>query len=74
MNERQRMWRMAGRYSATGIEMAVSVAFCSIGGHWLDGYFGTEPWLTTAGILLGVALAVKTVQRVILSYQRDTRR
>ncbi len=68
------MWRLAGRYSATGIEMAVSVAFCSIGGHWLDGYFDTDPWLTTIGILLGLVLAVKTVHRVVQSYQRDISR
>ncbi|MEL6546698.1 MAG: AtpZ/AtpI family protein [Myxococcota bacterium] len=65
------MWRLAGRYSATGIEMAVSVAFCSIGGNWLDGYFDASPWFTTIGILLGLALAVKTVLRVVREYQRS---
>lgn len=51
--------------------MAVSVAFCSIGGNWLDGYFDASPWFTTIGILLGLALAVKTVLRVVREYQRS---
>ncbi|MEM6730874.1 MAG: AtpZ/AtpI family protein [Myxococcota bacterium] len=74
MNERQRMWRLAGRYSATGIEMAVSVAAGSIGGSWLDSRFDIAPWGVTLGILLGLALAVKTVMRVVTSYQRELAR
>lgn len=74
VNERRRMWRLAGKYSATGIEMAMSVAVGAIGGRWLDTQFETEPWLLTAGILIGFWLATRTVIRVVKQYQRDLER
>lgn len=71
MNERQEMWRTAGRYSTTGLEMALSVAVGSIGGHALDDYLGTDPWLLWIGIVIGFMGAIRSVLRVIRQYKRD---
>lgn len=33
------------------------IAFIVVGfllGHWLDGVFGTAPWLTVIGVLVGI--------------------
>ena len=73
-DERRRMWKLAGRYSSVGIEMAASLALGAIGGGWLDRRFGTGPWLQTVGIGLGVVMAIQSVVRVVRRYQADHRR
>ncbi|MDI9467679.1 MAG: AtpZ/AtpI family protein [Syntrophomonadaceae bacterium] len=41
--------------------IAASVALGYFGGRWLDTRFDTEPWLTVAGFLLGVATGIKVM-------------
>jgi ATP synthase protein I len=65
LGERERMWRLAGRYASVGIEIAVSVAIGTFGGMWLDTKLGTEPVLFWIGIGIGVGAAVRTVVRVV---------
>ncbi|HNX28133.1 MAG TPA: AtpZ/AtpI family protein [Syntrophomonadaceae bacterium] len=43
----------------TTIVAAVAVGYFA--GRWLDGKFDTEPWLTVAGFLLGLATSFKTI-------------
>ena len=66
----RRMWRLAGRYSAVGIEMAAAVAIGTLGGQWLDGKFGTEPYLFWFGFVVGVGAAVRAIMRVIRDFKR----
>jgi ATP synthase protein I len=63
------MWKLAGRYSAVGIEIAVAVLLGVLGGRWLDGKLGTTPWLFWIGMIVGVGAAVRAVLRVV----RDTK-
>ena len=63
--EQEHMWRLAGRYSALGIEMAVAVSLGALLGWWLDKRLGTEPWLLFVGIIVGVGAATRTVVRVV---------
>jgi ATP synthase protein I len=44
-----------------GTTIAASVALGYFGGRWLDTRFDTEPWLTVAGFLLGVATGIKVM-------------
>ncbi|MFY9324528.1 MAG: AtpZ/AtpI family protein [Syntrophomonadaceae bacterium] len=44
---------------ATTIAAAVALGY--FGGRWLDTRFDTEPWLTVAGFLLGVATGIKVM-------------
>ena len=46
-----------------GIEIGASVIVCLLVGHWADGKFGTTPWLTLAGVVLGTLVAMKAVLR-----------
>lgn len=69
--ETERMWQLAGRYSAVGIEMAAAVGFGTLGGAWLDNRFGTTPWLFWIGFIVGVGAAVRTIQRVIRSFRKS---
>jgi F0F1-type ATP synthase assembly protein I len=41
-------WRMFG----LGVEFADVVAILALGGWWLDGKFGTEPWLLLVGLFV----------------------
>ncbi len=43
----------------TTIVAAVAVGYFA--GKWLDGKFDTDPWLTVAGFLLGLATAFKSI-------------
>ncbi len=45
--------RAAAIVSGIGFTMAVSVAIGAFGGAWLDKRWGTEPWVTVVGFLLG---------------------
>jgi F0F1-type ATP synthase assembly protein I len=42
-------------YLTLGIQLAVAVVAFFFVGRWLDGLFGTSPWLMIAGLLLGTA-------------------
>ena len=35
------------------------------GGYWLDGWWGTRPWLAFVGFFLGLAAGVLNVYRVL---------
>ncbi len=41
------------RYGALGLQFAASVGLAAWGGHWLDGRWGTHPWLLISGAFLG---------------------
>jgi len=41
--------------------VAAAVALGYFGGRWLDTRFDTDPWLTVAGFLLGVATGIKVM-------------
>ncbi|WP_061213087.1 AtpZ/AtpI family protein [Syntrophomonas wolfei] len=41
--------------------VAAAVALGYFAGKWLDGKFDTEPWLTVAGFMLGVATGIKAM-------------
>lgn len=69
--EQQRMWRLAARYSAVGIEIAVAVAVSSLAGAWLDRRFDTEPWLFLFGMIVGLGAATRAVVRVVRTTRFD---
>lgn len=49
-----RRWnRDVGPFLTLGIQLALSVVAFFFLGRWLDGLWGTGPWLMLAGLLLG---------------------
>jgi ATP synthase protein I len=44
-----------GPFLTLGIQLAISVVVFFFIGYWLDGKFGTSPWGTIGGALVGVA-------------------
>jgi ATP synthase protein I len=52
-----------GGVGTLGLEVVLSILFGLFGGQWLDGRFGTTPWLTLIGSGFGLAAAVRAVLR-----------
>ena len=59
------MWKLAGRYSALGIEMWSAVAIGTLGGWWLDKHLGTKPYLFWFGLVVGIGAATRTVVHLV---------
>lgn len=51
----RRSWGVQmGPYLTLGLQLALTVVVCFFLGRWLDGVFGTDPWLMIGGLALGV--------------------
>ena len=48
-----RAFLLAGPLFGSGIQLAAAVVFFFFVGRWLDGKFGTDPWLMLLGALIG---------------------
>ncbi len=59
-----RVLRQAGPYLNAAWTMTAALLVGAFGGHWLDGRFGTGPWLTLGGILLGLLVGFYEIARV----------
>lgn len=55
--------KQLGGVGTLGLEVALSIMFGLFGGQWLDGRFGTSPWITVAGFGFGVAAAIRAIIR-----------
>jgi len=56
-------WKASGSYGTVGLEIVFSILFGFLAGRWLDGRFGTEPYLTVIGVGFGLATAARFVYR-----------
>jgi ATP synthase protein I len=46
-----------------GIEFSVSTVIGLLGGKWIDGKLGTQPWLMLVGLVLGVTAGLRSLLR-----------
>ena len=63
-DQREQLKQVLG-LSTIGLELRLSIAVGYFGGRWLDGKFGTEPWLQWFGLALGLAAGVRSLYRVV---------
>jgi len=54
--------------------MAATTILGALAGHYADQRWGTTPWLTLAGTLLGMGGGFFEVLRVMRRMERDTRK
>ncbi len=59
-----------GRWASAGLEFGLAVTLFFLGGRWLDGNLGTDPWLALTGALLGVAAGMYVLIRTALRGER----
>ena len=54
--EKIRRWLApgGGDMTSAGLQFAGALLLFTLGGNWLDGKFGTKPWLLLTGIALGL--------------------
>ncbi|GAB4368992.1 MAG: AtpZ/AtpI family protein [Deltaproteobacteria bacterium] len=69
--DRRVFFRELGRYSALGLEMALSVLIGGAIGYYLDRWLGTGPWLMVLWIGIGFAAGVRSLYRAALRSERD---
>jgi ATP synthase protein I len=67
----QQHWKGLGSYGTIGLEFALSVLVGLLGGQWLDGKLGTEPWLMLAGLVLGSAAGFRSLWRIAAKLNRE---
>ncbi len=46
--------RAVGKYIDLGFTFVAAIVGGALGGYWLDGRWGTGPWLLLVGSLLGI--------------------
>ena len=67
-------WIQASRFSYVGLFFGVAVFLGFLFGRWLDGKFGTAPWLMLVGVLFGIASGFKELYRLTASYRTDQKK
>ena len=61
----------AARLASVGIELSVSTVLGLLGGRYLDRKFGTDPWLSVVGLLIGVTAGFRSLIRAARSAQAE---
>jgi len=72
--DRKAFFRELGKYSALGLEMAISVIIGLAVGYYLDRWLGTSPWLTVVWIGIGFAAGVRSLYRAAIRSEKDLER
>ena len=53
------------RLASVGIEFSISTVIGLLGGKWVDGKLGTQPWLMLLGLVLGVTAGMRSLLRTV---------
>ena len=69
--DRKAFFRELGKYSALGLEMALSVVIGLGIGYYLDKWLGTAPWLMVLWIGFGFAAGVRSLYRAAVRSGKD---
>ena len=65
--ERKPWGRVYGPYLTLGLQLAITVIVFFFIGRWLDGAFGTAPWLMLAGLAVGVTGGMISFFRTVIA-------
>ena len=66
--------KAAGSYGTIGLEVVLCMLAGLFLGQWLDGRFGTSPWLAVIGFFFGLAAAGNAIWRGWRDMQAETAR
>ena len=59
------MWRLAGKYSSFGIELAFCIVVPTVVGNWVDERYATAPYGFYLGIVVGMGAIFESIRRII---------
>ena len=59
-----------GIYGALGVQLSVAVVVFLWLGNWADRHWGTTPWLTLLGLILGCGGGMYNFLRIVNWYQK----
>lgn len=59
------------RYSASALELGISVVIGLGIGYWLDTVFGTAPWLALFWMTCGVIAGIRSLYRLAKKLERE---
>jgi ATP synthase protein I len=60
-----------GRGWAIGAEFVVTILVSTFIGYFVDGYFGTKPWVMIAFLLLGFAAGTRRAMKTSKQFDAD---
>lgn len=66
-------WRSLGMLATVGLTFVVATAGATIAGYYVDRWAGTSPWLTLAGLVIGVAAGFRDLIRSIKKAETQER-
>jgi len=61
----------AGEVMGVGLQFAASILLFLFAGRWLDGRFGTEPWLLLLGVFVGAGAGFYALYRQLVIRPRE---
>jgi F0F1-type ATP synthase assembly protein I len=61
------------RHSGVGLELAGATAGLALIGYWVDGRFGTRPWGTIVGVVVGLVGGLYNLVRESLEAVREAK-
>jgi F0F1-type ATP synthase assembly protein I len=61
------------RHSGVGLELAGATAGLALVGYWIDGRFGTRPWGTLIGVVIGIVGGLYNLVRESLEAAREAK-
>lgn len=67
----RKMLQSASKYSYLGFFFGIAIVIGYFGGRWLDGRFHTSPWLSFAGLFVGIAAGFRELYRVAKQGMKD---
>jgi F0F1-type ATP synthase assembly protein I len=70
--EEKKQLKLATRVSAVGLEMVLATLVGWFGGSWLDGRLHTAPYLTYAGLAIGLVAAFNALWTIAKKIDLDS--
>ncbi|MET0850125.1 MAG: AtpZ/AtpI family protein [Candidatus Rokuibacteriota bacterium] len=66
-------WRALGALATVGLTFVVATAGATLAGYFADKWLGSSPWLTLAGLAVGIAAGFRNLFRSIKQVEGQER-
>ncbi len=66
-------WRALGALATVGLTFVVATAGATLAGYFADRWLGSSPWLTLAGLAVGIAAGFRNLFRSIKQVEGQER-